>query len=88
MTLTASPIVSLVNLRKSLGDVINRAGFGHERTYVSKNGKTIAAIVPIEDVELLDALEDRADLEALREARREDDGTRISWKDFLAGRDV
>jgi hypothetical protein len=38
----------------------------------------------IEDVELLDELEMRADVEALRQARAEDDGTRISLEEFLA----
>nr|WP_314744394.1 prevent-host-death protein [uncultured Corynebacterium sp.] len=47
-------------------------------------GKEVAAIVPIEDVELLDELEMRADVEALRQARAEDDGTRISLEEFLA----
>ena len=47
-------------------------------------GKEGAAIVPIEDVELLDELEMRADVEALRQARAEDDGTRISLEEFLA----
>ena len=44
----------------------------------------VAAIVSIEDVELLDELEMRADIEALRQARAEDDGTRISLEEFLA----
>ena len=38
----------------------------------------------IEDVELLDELEMRADVEALRQARAEDDGTRISLEEILA----
>lgn len=44
----------------------------------------VAVIVPIEDVELLDELEMRADVEALRQARAEDDGTGISLEEFLA----
>lgn len=38
----------------------------------------------IEDVELLDELEMRADVEALRQARAEDDGTRILLEELLA----
>lgn len=80
--------IPLVSLRKSLGDVISRVGFGHERTTISKNGKDIAAIIPIEDLELLNQLETQADLVALREARAEDDGTRISLADFKAGKEI
>lgn len=80
--------VSLGDLRKDLGDVVNRATFAGERTAVTRHGKTVAAIVSVEDLELLDELERRADLEALREARREDDGTRILFEDFIAGKDL
>jgi len=85
---TPTHSVSLVDLRKTLGDVINQVSFTHERTTVSKHGKTVAAIVPMEDLELLEYLEDRADLEALRTAREEDDGTRISLEDFLSSEDA
>lgn len=76
--------VSLVDLRKSLGDIINRVSFAHERTSVSKHGKTVAVIVPVEDFELLEHLETQADIEALHEARQEDDGTRTTLEDFLS----
>lgn len=80
--------VSLGELRKELGEIVNRATFAGERTAVTRHGKTVAAIVSVEDLALLDELERRADLEALREARREDDGARISLDDFLAGKDL
>ncbi len=35
---------------------------------------------------MLERLEERADIEALRQAEADDDGTRISWEDFLAGK--
>lgn len=76
-------IISLANLRKNLGEVISRAGFGHERTTISKNGKTIAAIVPLEDLELLERLELDADRKAFQEAIDEDDGTRIPFRDYV-----
>lgn len=80
--------IPLVSLRKSLGDIINRVGFGNERQTITKNGKEIAAIVPIGDLELLDYLENQADLAALREARAEDDGTRISLEEFKSSLEV
>ncbi len=79
--------VSLGDLRKDLGEVVNRATFAGERTAVTRHGKTVAAIVSLEDLELLNELERRADLEALRQARREDEGTRIPFDDFLTETD-
>lgn len=78
------PAVSLGDLRKDLGEVVNQATFAGQRTAVTRHGKTVAAIIPVEDLELLDALERQADLETLRQARAEDDGTRIRLDDVLA----
>lgn len=85
MTSTHSNAVSLVDLRNSLGDIINRVSFAHTRTTVTKNGKNVAAIIPLEDLKLLEEFETQADSAALEEARREDDGSRISLGRFRAG---
>lgn len=82
------PAVSLGDLRKELGDVVNQATFAGQRTAVTRHGKTVAAIVSMEDLTLLNELERRADLEALRAARHEDDGERISLDDFLANEEL
>ena len=62
-------VISLGQLRDNLGDTVNRVAFADERVFITRNGKKVAAIVSIEDVELLDELEMRADVEALRQAR-------------------
>ena len=76
-------LVSAVQVRKRLAEVINRAAFGKERVILARRGKAVAAIVSLEDAELLEALEDRIDLEnaraALTEAEKE--GT-VSWEEF------
>ena len=77
-------VISLGQLRGNLGDTVNRVAFADERVFITRNGKKVAAIVSIEDVELLDELEMRADVEALRQVRAEDDGTRISLEELLA----
>jgi len=67
--------------REQLSDVINRAAFGKERIVLTRRGKEVAAVVPIEDVKLLEELEDRIDLEEARSALAEvkTKGT-ISWE--------
>ena len=77
-------VISLEQLCGNLGDAVNRVTFADERVCITRNGRKVAAIVPIEDVELLDELEMRADVEALHQARAEDDGTRISLEELLA----
>lgn len=87
MTSVEPDAVSLVALRNSLGDVVNEVTYGNHRRIISKNGKPVAAIISIDELELLEKLEEKADLAALEEARAEDDGERISLDDFLQGKD-
>ena len=73
--------VNTVNARAQFSEIINRAAFGKERVTLTRRGKEIVAVVPIEDVQLLEALEDKIDLDearaALAEAKKK--GT-ISWE--------
>lgn len=73
--------VSTVDARKQISEIINRAAFGKERMILTRRGKELVAVVPIEDVKLLEALEDRMDLEEAREALSESKkkGT-VSWE--------
>ena len=76
-------MVSAVQVRKRLAEVIDRAAFGKERVILARRGKAVAAIVSLEDLELLDALEDQIDLENARAAliEAEKEGT-VSWEEF------
>lgn len=58
----------ITDAREDLAEVVNRVAYGHERVRLTRRGKPLAAVVPIEDVELLERLEDQADLDAMREA--------------------
>lgn len=73
--------VTTVDARKQISEIINRAAFGKERITLTRRGKEIAALVPIEDMKLLEALEDRIDLEEARAAIAESKkkGT-VSWE--------
>ena len=63
--------VNTVNARAQFSEIINRAAFGKERVTLTRRGKEIVAVVPIEDVRLLEALEDKIDLEEARAALAE-----------------
>ena len=76
-------MVSAVQVRKRLAEVIDRAAYGKERVILARRGKAVGAIVSLEDVELLEALEDQIDLENARAAliEAEKEGT-VSWEEF------
>jgi prevent-host-death family protein len=57
--------------RQNFSDIVNRAAYGGERIIVHRSKKPVAAVVPIEDLELLEQIEDRADLEEVRKRLKE-----------------
>jgi prevent-host-death family protein len=63
--------MSTVELRGNLSDAVNRAAFGKERVVLTRRGRKLAGIVPFEDIELLEALEDRKDVEEAKKALKE-----------------
>ncbi len=63
--------LSVNSVRKELAETLNRVSYKGERVVVERRGKVVAAIVPVVDLELLEALEDRLDLEAARTALKE-----------------
>jgi prevent-host-death family protein len=63
--------VSTAEARNRLADLINRAAFGQERIVLTRRGKPVAALVPVEDMEWLEDMENQADLAAAREAKEE-----------------
>jgi antitoxin (DNA-binding transcriptional repressor) of toxin-antitoxin stability system len=57
--------------REEFADAINRAAFGNERIVLRRRGRAIAAVVPIDDLRLLEDLDDRGDLVDARAALAE-----------------
>lgn len=77
--------VTTKEARDQLSELVNRAAYGKERIILTRRGKGIAALIPLDDLLLLEQMmsrmEDQADLEAaqtaLDEAKRE--GT-VPWE--------
>ena len=67
--------VNVSKARQEFPEMLNRAAYAKERTIVSRRGKELAAVIPIEDLQLLDRLAqeemDRLDIEAARAALAE-----------------
>ena len=64
-------------VREHLADVGNRVNLLGERVIIERRGKQLFALVPVEDVELIEKLEDTIDLESIRKSDSEDS---IPWK--------
>ena len=73
--------VSVSEMKDTLSEVLNRAAFGHERIIIASRGKPKAAVISIDDLELLEELED---VLAVREARAEyEAGETISLEQLI-----
>lgn len=70
MTITS---VNTVDAKEEFTELINRVSHNKERILLIRRGKEIAAIVPVEDLTLLEQSQNKSDLldavEALKEAR-------------------
>lgn len=71
--------------RDKLSPLMKRVTSGRERVIIRRNGEAIAALVPIEDLKLLEEIEDRKDIEDARAvlAEVEKEGT-VSWDEIKA----
>ena len=63
--------VSTAVARKQFSEMVNRASYAKERVALTRYGRTLAAIVPAEDLEWLEAMEDRIDSEDAEKALAE-----------------
>jgi prevent-host-death family protein len=63
--------MNIADARNNLAEVINRVAYAGERVILRRRSKSVVAVVSMEDLELLQAAEDRADVKAALRARKE-----------------
>lgn len=72
MTVT---VMNTIDAKEQFTDLVNRVVHNKERIILTRRGKEIAAIIPVEDLEVLQHSQDKHDLyeaiNALKEARAE-----------------
>jgi PHD/YefM family antitoxin component YafN of YafNO toxin-antitoxin module len=55
-------------VRQAFAETTNRVAYGRERIVLYRRGKDLAALIPVEDLTLLEALEDRLDAQEAEKA--------------------
>jgi len=64
--------ISAENARNAFSELVSHTAYSKDRVVVTRNGKKMVAIIPIEDLELLekivDRLEDELDAEEIKAA--------------------
>ncbi len=76
-------MMNIAKFRSDMADAINRVAYGSERIILERRGKPAAALVSVDDVELLEAIENehwvREARKALAEMKRKGEKP-IAWK--------
>ncbi len=57
--------------RKNLADIVNKVAYGNESIVLTRRGQDVAALVSIEELELLQQIEDYIDIEDAKKALQE-----------------
>ena len=70
--------MSIAQFRNDMATPINKIAFGGERLILTRHRAGAVALVSVEDLALLEALEDEADLKAALKARKEKGG--VPWE--------
>lgn len=84
MSITVARNVTASSLRDDLTSTVGAVTYGRQRVGITRHGKLVAVMVPVEDVELLERLEDEADVRAYDAAKADDDGGRVSADELFA----
>jgi antitoxin Phd len=74
--------ITAVDARQQFADIVNRSAYAKERIVLTRRGKDLVAVVPIEDLELLEEIEDHIDLETARKALKESGS--VPWEKVKA----
>jgi len=70
--------IAVSQFRDKLSDIANRVFYAGERVCIERSGKPFVALVSYEDMQLLEALEDKMDIELAKKALKRNDF--IPWE--------
>jgi prevent-host-death family protein len=60
--------ISTADARKNLADIVNKVAYGKESIVLTRRGQDVAALVSIEELELLQQIEDYIDIKDAKKA--------------------
>ena len=77
--------ITTADARKNFANIVNTVAYGKESVVLTRRGQKIAALISIEELQLLQMIEDHIDIEDAKKALDEP-GENISaddfWKEF------
>jgi len=79
----SAEMISVMSLRKRLGAILNRVHYANERFIIERKGKSVAALIGIDELRRLERMEAERDAELLRMAKAASEGT-VSFEALVA----
>ncbi len=73
--------ITTADARKNFADIVNTVAYGKEPVVLTRRGQEIAALISIEELQLLRKIEDHIDIEDAKKAL-EEPGENISADEF------
>ena len=73
--------ITTADARKNFADIVNKVAYSKEPIVLTRRGQEIAALISIDELELLQQIEDHIDIEDAKKALAEP-GENISAQDF------
>jgi len=73
--------ITTADARKKLANIINRVAYSDESFVLTRRGEPIAAIVSMKELNMLQDIEDRMDVEDAWKAKNEP-GEPIAWEEL------
>lgn len=55
--------ISTAEARKNFAEIVNQVAYGHEPVILTRHGEKIAALVTMEELELIQRIEDHVDIQ-------------------------
>lgn len=75
--------LSVAEVREQLADMLNEVKYAKKRTVVTKHGREVAAVVSVEDLQLLERIEDFIDVATALERLTNNPQPPMDWDDAL-----
>ncbi|MEX0822749.1 MAG: type II toxin-antitoxin system Phd/YefM family antitoxin [Balneolaceae bacterium] len=72
--------INSAKARSSFSEILNETGFGGRRIVVTRKGKAIAAVVSIQDLEAIQAIEDEKDISEAKRILSDPQSEFIPWE--------
>lgn len=73
--------ITTADARKNFADIVNKVAYGKEPVVLTRRGQKIAALISIDELQLLQKIEDHIDIEDAKKAL-EEPGENICSEDF------